>query len=387
MSDTAHFILALGAILLLGMATDMLGKRTFLPRVSLLVIVGIIIGPSTLNLIPPLLVGNFEIIATMALLLIGFLLGGKLTRESLLRSGANGLWISLGAAVGTALVVFAGLVFTGVRADIALLLGCIASATAPAATYDIVLESRSKSAFSGLLLMIVALDDLWGLILFSFALTAAGVMQGLDSAGSPLLMAAKDIGGAVAIGLVIGLPAAFLTGRIKPGQPMLTEALGLAFLCGGLAIWADSSFLIASMVMGAVVANIAKHHEYPFHAIEDIEWPFMVIFFVLAGASLDLAALIDAGLICLAYILFRVVGKILGTGAGAAICGADAPTRRWMGLALLPQAGVAMGMALVASNTFPEYRSVLLPIVVGATVTFEIIGPVFTRMALGATRD
>ncbi len=168
--------------------------------------------------------------------------------------------------------------------------------------------------------MIVALDDLWGLILFSFGLAAVGVMQGLDTPGSPMIMVARDIGGGVAIGLVIGVPAAFLTGRIKPGQPMLTEALGLAFLCGGVALWADSSFLVASMVMGAVIANLARHHEYPFHAIEDIEWPFMVIFFVLAGASLDPGGLIDAGLIGLAYIVLRVVGKILGAGSGAVIC-------------------------------------------------------------------
>jgi Kef-type K+ transport system membrane component KefB len=387
MPDNAKFILVLGGILLLSMATDALGQRTFLPRVSLLVIIGIIIGPGALNLIPPMLVENFDLIATMALLMIGFLLGGKLTRQSLLRSGNKGLWISLSAAVGTSIVVFGGLSLIGVPADIALLLSCIASATAPAATFDIVMESKSDSAFSELLLMVVALDDIWGLFLFSFALAAVSVMHGLDGAGSPLLAAAQDIGGGAAVGLAVGLPGAFLTGRIKPGQPILTEALGLAFLCGGLALWTNSSFLIASMVMGAVIANLATHHEYPFHAIEDIEWPFMVIFFVLAGASLELGALQNTGLIGLAYIVFRVFGKILGAGAGTLMCRTDGATRRWMGMALLPQAGVAMGMALAASIAFPEYRSILLPIVIGATVIFEIAGPIFTRLALTSTKN
>ena len=107
---------------------------------------------------------------------------------------------------------------------------------------------------------------------------------------------------------------------------MLIEALGIVFVCGGLAIMLDVSFLIASMVMGAVITNLARHHEYPFHAIEGIEWPFMVIFFVLAG--------------------------------------------------------VAIGMALVASEHFPEYRQTLLSVVISATIFFEIIGPVFTRMAI-----
>ena len=141
------------------------------------------------------------------------------------------------------------------------------------------------------------------------------------------------------------------------------------------------------MVMGAVIANLAEHHEYPFHAIEDIEWPFMVIFFVLAGASLELGALIDAGIIGLAYIAFRVAGKILSAGAGCFITRTNSTTRRWMGLALMPQAGVAVGIALVASNAFPDYRSILLPTVIGTTVVFEIFGPVFTHIALTATTD
>jgi len=384
MSDNAHLILAIGGMLLVGMGAYFLGKHTFLPRVSILVIAGIIIGPAGLDLIPPALVGNFDLIATMALVMIGFLLGGKLTRQSLASSGSTGLLMSLSAAVGTAVIVFVALLLIGVPGEIALLLGCVASATAPAATVEVVAESNIRSKFSGLLLLIVALDDVWGLILFSFALAGVAVMQGLDSTTSPLLAVARDIGGGAIIGLVIGLPAAYLTGRIKPGQPMVTEALGLAFVCGGLALWTDASFLIASMVMGATVANLARHHEYPFHTIEDVESPFLIIFFMLAGASLEFDALFDAGLIGVAYIVSRVIGKILSTWGGAAASSADAATGRWMGLALLPQAGVAVGMALVASNTFPEYRAALLPIVIGATVVFEILGPLGTRFALAA---
>jgi Kef-type K+ transport system membrane component KefB len=141
------------------------------------------------------------------------------------------------------------------------------------------------------------------------------------------------------------------------------------------------------MVMGATIANLARHHEYPFHAIEDIEAPFLIVFFILAGASLELDALAAAGLLGLVYMLSRVIGKMVGAAAGARISHADALTSRWMGLALLPQAGVAVGMALVACSTFPEYRHVLMPIVIGATVVFEILGPIGTRFALAATED
>jgi len=384
MQESAQFFIATGAILALGMAVDMLGRRSALPRVSLLVLLGIAAGPTALNLIPSVLLDNFDTIVVIALVMIGFLLGGKLTRELLVNSGKAGLWISLSAAIGTAIVVFIGLSLIGMPADIALLLACIAAATAPAATFETVMEFGTPGKFATLLLLVVALDDIWGLMLFSLALSVVSVMNGNESEFSPLMMMLRDIGGGVFIGLLLGLPAAFLTGRIKPGQPMLTEALVLTLLCVGLTLWAEASFLIAAIVMGAVITNTARHHEYPFHAIENIERPFLVVFFVLAGAALELELLWQASLIGVVYIGCRVLGKIVGALAGSRFSSESPTTGRWMGIALLPQAGVAMGMALLAATAFPDYRDILLPVVIGATVLFEIVGPFGTRMALAA---
>lgn len=168
---------------------------------------------------------------------------------------------------------------------------------------------------------------------------------------------------------------------------MLAEALGIVFICGGAAIWLGVSFLIASMVMGVVVTNIAQHHDYPFHAIEGVEWPFMVIFFVLAGAYLEFDALLDIGFIGTIYILSRIAGKYLGSLIGGTISNANKEVKNWMGIALMPQAGAAMGMALIASNYFPESRQMILSVIISTTIFFEITGPVFTRVALkkGAT--
>lgn len=387
MPEPAELFLAIGGMLFLGMATDMLGKRTFLPRVSLLIVAGIAIGPEGLDLIPSGLAANFELVTTLALLMIGFLLGSKLTRDSFGQSGKAGVVISFTAAAGTALMICGGLVLLGIPVEIALLLGCIGSATEPAATVDIVTESGQRNPFTELLLMIVALDDIWGLILFSLALAGVSVIQGLDGIGSPLLAAGREIGGGIAVGLAVGLPGTYLTGRMKPGQPMLTEAMGLAFICGGLAIATETSFIVAAMVMGAVIANLANHHEYAFHEIENIEWPFLIIFFLLAGASLELHALLEVGMIGIGYMALRALGKIVGAAGGAELVRADSKIRNWMGLALMPQAGIAIGMALLAAETFPEYRDVILPVVIGATVVFEVFGPLGTRLALFVTRD
>ncbi len=387
MDPTAQILLTLGGILLLGLATDVLGQRTLLPRVTLMLLFGMLIGPGMLDLVPTVVADRFELIASMALLMVGFLLGGRLTRDTLRRSGREIISISVTAVIVTSFIVFLGLMLVGVPLEIAILLGCIASATAPAATVDIVMESGYKGRFADLLLAIVALDDAWGLIIFSIGLALVAALAGVDGHASPLLAALRDIGGSVILGLLIGLPAAYMTGRIRQGQPMLTEALGLVFVCGGLALWLDVSFLIASMVMGAVVTNLATHHEYPFHAIEDIEWPFMVIFFVLAGASLEFSALRDIGLIGAVYVVCRIAGKVLGAWLGGRHGRARQETRRWMGVAMLPQAGAAMGMALVATNLLPEYRQVVLSVVISTTVFFELIGPAFTRLALRHTDD
>ncbi|MGI9201015.1 MAG: cation:proton antiporter [Woeseiaceae bacterium] len=382
MESSAQFLLTIGGILLLGLLTSTIARRTFLPRVTLLLVFGILIGPSGLNVVPVVFSERFDLIADMTLVMVGFLLGGKLTTESLRESGADVLLIATAAALLTTVAVCLGLIGLGVSTQVAVILGCIAAATAPAAILDVVDESGSHSKFIKLLLAIVAFDDVLALIVFAIGVSLVKSLNGDGGDTLFLLVAAKQIGGAMLLGIALGLPAAYLTGRVRKSQPIVTEALGLVLLCGGLAMWAGVSYLIAAMVMGAVIANLAKHHEYPFHAIEGIETPLMVIFFVLAGASLEIGALLDLGTIGVVYILCRIVGKIVGARIGGEISRADPATKKWLGVALLPQAGVAIGMALVAASEFPEYRQILLSIVIASTVFFELVGPIFTRLAI-----
>ena len=374
-------------MLLLGLAADAVGKRTFLPRVTLLLVCGVVIGNDGLGIVPTGVSNSFELIASIALMMIGFLLGGQLTLDSLRQSGRQLAWISIAASLGTAVIVGLALLAVGVSLSVSILLGCISAATAPAATVDTVLESGRETRFSRLLLEIVAIDDAWALILFSIGLALVALLSGAQGVAVSLQEAARELFGAILLGGVLGLPAANLTGRVRPGQPMLTEALGLVLIGGGAALWLDVSFLITTMTMGALITNLAEHHDYPFHEIENIEWPFMVVFFVLAGASLEIGTLSGLGLIGTVYLFARTGGKLLGAWFGARASHADDHVRRWMGLAMLPQAGVAIGMALLASSRFPEYRQTILSIVLASTVFFELIGPIFTRKALNLAQQ
>ena len=389
MESSAQFLLTLGGILLLGLVTSTLAQRTALPRVTLLLVFGLIIGHDGFNIIPLEFSSYFDLIAEITLLMVGFLLGGKLTLGSLKESAGDVFWISISAALITASLVSCLLILIGLANDIAILLGCIASATAPTAILDVVEEAKKQlgftsqqKKFSNTLLSIVAIDDVWALLLFALGLSIAKTLNGHGADSLFFASASWEIIGALGLGTLIGIPAAYLTGRAKRGQPMIIEALGIVFICGGLAIWLEVSYLIAAMTVGAVIANLAKHHDYPFHAIENIESPFMVVFFVLAGASLDIASFEQLGLIGVVYIACRAIGKYLGSLIGSLISGSSHVTKKWMGLALLPQAGVPIGMALVAANQFPEHRQILLSIVIGSTVFFDIIGPILTRFSI-----
>ncbi len=382
MSESAQFLLTIGGIFLLGLLTNAVARHTILPRVTLLLLFGIVIGDEALGIVPAIFEERFDIIADMTLLMVGFLIGGKLTRDSLAESGSSVLWVSLAAAIVTVACVSGSLMLVAVPVDVAILLGCIAAATAPAAIFDVVTELRIDNKFSRLLISVVALDDVWALVIFGIGLAVVGSLNGVGGDTFFLLDVSREIGGAIVLGVLIGFPASYLTGRVIPGKPILTEALGIVFFCGGMAIWFGVSYLIASIVVGFVIANYAKHHEYPFHAIEGIESPIMIVFFVLAGALLDLDAIYEVGLVGVVYIFARTIGKYLGAALGCTVAGEGGVTKRWLGLALLPQAGVAIGMALAASNQFPEYRQILLPLVIGSTVFFELVGPILTRQAL-----
>ncbi|AHM04201.1 Na(+)/H(+) antiporter,-like protein [Roseibacterium elongatum DSM 19469] len=382
MDEIARLFLTLGGLFLAGLAADALGRRTALPRVTLLLLIGVAAGQSGLGLIPEQTTALFEPLSVAALTLVAFLLGNALTARKLAEHGRSILMVSWAVVLVTLCVVTPGLILVGLDPALALILAAIATATAPAATSDILRQAASTSAFSERIRGIVAVDDAWGLIVFSVALVGAATLAGTGAGSAALGHAARGLGGAIAVGLVVGLPGAVLTGRLSPGEPLQTEALGLVFLTAGLASWLDVSVLLAGLVAGAIIANFARHHDRAFHEIEHLQWPFMLLFFVMAGAVLEIGSLAEIGLLGLAYVVLRVAARIVGGWLGGYLAGLPAPQRRWIGPALLPQAGVAVGMALVAGDAFPQWHDTIVTLTVGTTVIFEILGPPLTLLAL-----
>lgn len=376
--------MVIGGILLLGLTTDYIGRRTRLPRVSLLFLFGFVAGPAVLNIIPDITHRWFPIVTTVALVLVGFLLGGKLAGQAISRRKKEIVFLSVIICVFTAVVMTAGLVIAGYPLVTALVFAGIATATDPATTLESVRESGLKGKFSDLLQAIVSLDDAVALLLFSMLLMLAHLAYG-STASMALLMLHSlwEVLGAILLGTMLGYPMAMLTGRIRAGEPTLVEALGLVLLCGGLAEQLGVSYLLAAVTLGYTVAKKAKHHTRAFHEIEDIEWPFIILFFVLTGASVNLEMIGLATLLTALYIILRIIGRIVGSWIAGSLYHSDQNIRHWMGLCLLPQAGIATGLALLAAAEFPEHGNTIVSVVVIATIFFEFTGPIITHYALG----
>lgn len=385
--DPAPLMITVGVLFLAALVLDAIGRIVHVPRVTLLILLGAALGPPGLNVLPDLLTTGNEAFAAMALTMVAFLLGGSLEHRALAKHGREILAISLCVVAISALLVGTTLILIGTPVVVALALAGISAATDPAATRDVVRQSRKKGRFAKNLLGIVAIDDAWGLLVFSLLLTLAGFAAGGDGGADAIRFGLWEAGGGLLLGAAIGLPAAFLTGRLKRGEPSLLEALGIVLICSGVALYLEVSYLLAGMAAGAIVVNFAKHHRYPFHEVERIEWPFILLFFIMAGALLDFGLLSDFGWIGAVYVAARLLARAIGGWLGARVSGLDGREGLLMGLALTPQAGVAIGMALVAADRFPEHGPQIIAITIASTIVFEVIGPLLTQFSLARASD
>lgn len=378
----ASDLILIGSTLLLALAAHAVGQKVHVPRVTLLLLLGALAGPDLLDLLPDNADQSFSLITQLTLAMVGFLLGERMSARDL-KQGKEALIVSLAVTLLTAVAVILAVWAVTGNLPAALLLGGIATATAPAATLDVLREAGANGPLTRLVFQVVAIDDAWGAILFSVLLVAAGLLLGNGDLTGPtaMLHGFWEVAGSVLLGMVLGFPMAWLTGRLRPGEPMLLESAGFVFVAAGLASWFGLSYLLTCMTLGIVVANRARHHVRPFRSIEGISEPFLALFFFMAGYQLDWLALPTLGALGLAYVLARIGGRLAGGYLGGLLAGSAPKTRQRIGACLMPQAGVALGLALVATERLPEL-GYILPLVIGATVVFELIGPPMTLLQL-----
>ncbi len=360
-------------------------------------ILGFVIGPKMLNIVPQQFINNSHVIIDMSLALVSVLVGANLRYNILKNVWKQIVTISIFEALFTFL--FIGISFyllfdfldmgfaTHYRLTIALIFGALASATAPATILAVIHELRIKNRFSSFLLGVVATDNAITLILFSIVVVSTRAST--DFAGytyESFLVIAPILFFTVMVG-VVGAILSELIDRIFKSHKNIktTSTLGMIFLVYSLSNYWGLDPLLASLVMGVVMSNMSNNFflvkkEFDYH-LQDI---IFMLFFTLSAMHLNIEFILMMPMVAVIYVGFRILGKITGVWVGGKVSGSSKNIQNYMGLALFPQAGVAIGLALSLQNEvgFETIAPIVLNIIIATTMIHEFIGPILTKHVL-----
>ena len=385
-------ILCLGIVLVGALVAERIISYLKIPAITSYILLGILLGPYALNVTGGGLIASSELLSNIVLGFIAFHIGKNFSVEHFKRIGKAVLSVSISVTVATLICVTVGIYYVAHQPfHIALLFGAISTATAPATTMMVIRQYKARGMFTDVLLGTVAIDDAWGIMIFSVSLAIAQVLQ-VGQFSEWIIMAvtikaAAKIFLSVILGSIMAIITSRISGYLKRREDVLTFILGAILINTGVALYFHMSPLLSNMFFGAMLVNIEKTSFKFFESVNSVDWPLYVMFYVLAGANLDIGLLGSLGLIGSVYIISRIIGRIGGAYAGAVIAGTEQSIRRYMGLALMAQAGVAIGLAMMAKASLPHTGGAILNTIIATTVVYEIFGPIAARYALLKAKD
>ena len=410
MTQTASIFLSLSVALLAGLLLSRLAKKVQLPAVTAYLVAGVLIGPFVLGKIgiPGLgitsnQIEGFGLISDLALGFIAFSMGSEFRIAQLKKIGKQATFIGVFQALFTTLVVDAALIVLHLiipetfSLESAIVLGAVATATAPAATLMVVKQYKAKGPVTDILLPVVALDDAVGLVVFAISFgIARSLGAGSINATSVILEPILEVVLSLALGFVMGLLFTlcekYFHSRSKRMAVsvtfvMMTVALSsMSFDIGTVHIGFSS--LLACMMLGTVFCNICEVSEELMERADRWTTPVLILFFVISGAELELSVFADIMVVVIGavYIISRSLGKYFGAGISAKMAKCNPNVVKYLGITLLPQAGVALGMAIKAIELGPE-GAIVRNITLFAVLIYEIVGPFLTKVALTKAGD
>lgn len=388
-----QLVLLLGIVMFFGALGGRIFKKLKIPQVVGYIVIGIVIGSSGLQILGKATIAALNPVSTVALSMIGFLVGGELKLNVIKKYGKQFVGILLFEAI-TPFFIVGGIIFAislvvtknlNLSISLGLILGAICSATAPAATTDVLAEYRTRGPLTTIVYGIVAMDDAVALILYAVANTiSAPLLEGNSvSFGIQLLMIAKEIFGSILLGGVFGILLGTIIRNIMTEEGrILSFALGSLFLCTGISMTLNLDNILCAMSLGFFMVNFAPKKTLPvFTLVEKFTPPVYVLFFVLVGAKLDIWIITPyLGALAIIYVLGRTFGKALGSMLGALITKAPATVRKYLPFCLLSQAGVAIGLSIAAGNDFPDsVGPQILLIITATTFIVQLVGPIFVK--------
>lgn len=377
-------LLALSIAIAMGLLFSRAIKLIRLPNVTAYLLAGLVVGPYVLNVLTTEMNTELAVISDVALGFIAYSIGSEFKLSYLKEIGIKPIIITLFEGCTASLMVFLTLWALGQPMPLCLALGAIAAATAPAATLMVVRQYKAHGPVTKMLLPVVAMDDALGLMLYAIMMAIARTIErGTALTVTTLLL--KPLGeifGSLLLGVVLGLILVYVLRFFHSRGNKLALTIMMVFAAVGLSsLWGLSSLLVA-MMLGATMVNLCRQSNTMLEQCDRFTPPLFLLFFVLSGSNLDLAVLPTVGVVGIAYVLARAVGKTLGGTMGAAVEKCDPNIVKYLGLTLIPQAGVAIGMARMSTTALPEYGAVINAVVLSGTLIYELTGPVITKIAL-----
>ena len=374
----------LAVLLFAGLISAKLIKKLRLPDVTGYLLGGLLIGPYLLGILSAEAAEGLAIISDMALGFIAFTVGGEFKFSYFKRVGATPIVIAFFESIIAVLFVTLGLLVAGCELPFAIVLGAIAAATAPAATVMVIKQYKARGPVTETLLSVVAIDDAVALVAFGFAVAIAGTLNSTESVSLLASIAAPVVEVLLAVGLGIGIGFVFTFAlRFFPHHDArLALVIAFVFLGSALATALNVSALLLCMALGATFTNLSRTSAEVYSLCDQLTPPLFMMFFVLSGADLNITVLPSIGLIGVVYVLLRVAGKWSGAALGAKLMKAPKTVCRYLGPALIPQAGVAIGLTFVAQTVVPQYAETIRAVILCGTLIYELVGPAITKKTL-----
>lgn len=387
-------LLVLGVILVTGFVGGQVARRLGLPSVTGYLLIGIVIGPSVTGIVGKAEVEALQVVNDFALGLIGLSIGGELRWDFLRKQLHSFGLLFLGEGIVTLILVFTLTYLVSNDPALALLLAILSLATAPGSILDVINENRTRGSFPRVLMSLVAIDNLFCIAAFTVVTTVLNLYYYRVGAESNVVgQLAREIGLAVLLGLALGMLGLMAVDRIRSARQRQVLVVALMFLAVGLPRQLGLSYLLVTLLMGPMIVNFSRNYRAFYEVLHGVDTPILVIFLTLAGVKLQLEILPAVGLIGAVYITARFLGKVGGSRLGAEVCALlpgrcsamEPRHRRYVGLALTPQAGVAIGLSLLAEEKLPLPPGLLVTLILGSVIFFELVGPVLVLRALEST--
>lgn len=378
-------LLKISLILFVGLIGGRIAQIFKLPNVSGYLVAGLFLGPSFLRLVTDQDITSFFIISELALALIAFSIGSELVLKNMLKFGKSIVVITVAEVAGALIVVFSVMYFIFDQSlAFSLVIASMSAATAPAATLLVIRQYNAQGPLTKTILPVVALDDVLGIMAFGVAMSIAKISTGqtqysfLRMLSEPII----EIGGSLLLGGILGIILVIISKKAKSRDELQIISLSAIGLATGLAKITGFSSLLTCIVLGAMLINLNPNSKRVFDSVNGFVAPVYVMFFALAGASLHLNVLYSVGAIGIAYVISRLTGKLIGAWIGAKVVKAEKNVQTYLGLTLLPQGGISIGLSVLVRQQLPQYSQLITTIIMFSVLIYEVLGPIIAKVAL-----